>query len=56
MKGEATPEYFYELENFFNINRDNAKIKQISKDVEDYEEPSKRQLLSMNKPEFANKK
>lgn len=37
MKGEATPEHISELENLFEINRDNAKIRQISKDVEDYE-------------------
>ena len=37
MKGEATPERISELENLFEINRDNTKIRQMSKDVEDYE-------------------
>lgn len=37
MKGEATPERIAELEEIFEINRDNAKIRQMSKDVEDYE-------------------
>lgn len=37
MKGEATPEHISELENFFEINRDNARIWQMNKDVEDYE-------------------
>lgn len=37
MKGEATPQHISELENLFEINRDNAKIRQMNKDVEDYE-------------------
>ena len=37
MKGEASPARISELEEFFEINRDNAKIHQMSKDVEDYE-------------------
>lgn len=37
MKGEATPERISELENLFNVNRDNAKIRQMVKDVESYE-------------------
>ena len=37
MKGEATPERISELENLFEINRDNAKIKQLRQDVEAYE-------------------
>lgn len=37
MKGEATPERISELENIFEINRDNAQIRQMFKDVEDYE-------------------
>lgn len=37
MKGEATPERISELENLFEINRDNTKIRQMLKDVEDYE-------------------
>lgn len=37
MKGKATPERIFELEDLFEINRDNAKIRQMNKDVEDYE-------------------
>lgn len=37
MKNEATPERISELENLFEVNRDNAKIRQMLKDVEDYE-------------------
>lgn len=37
MKGEATPKRISELENLFEINRDNSKIRQMNKDVEDYE-------------------
>lgn len=37
MKGEATSERISELENIFEINRDNDRIRQISKDVEEYE-------------------
>lgn len=37
MKGEASPQRISELENLFEINRDNAKIRQINKDVKDYE-------------------
>lgn len=37
MKGEATPERISELENLFEINRDNTKIRQMNQDVEDYE-------------------
>ncbi len=37
MKGEATPDRICELEELFEIKRDNAKIKQINKDVEEYE-------------------
>ncbi|MEG1401010.1 hypothetical protein [Bacteroides sp.] len=38
MKGEAAPERISELENLFEINRDNAKIRQMLKDIEDYEQ------------------
>lgn len=37
MKGEASPERIVELENLFEINRDNDKIRQLHKDVEEYE-------------------
>lgn len=41
MKGEATTERISELEDLFEIHRDNAKIRQMSKDVEDYEQAIK---------------
>lgn len=37
MKGEAMPNRISELENLFEINRNNAKIRQLRQDVEDYE-------------------
>lgn len=37
MKGDATSQRISELEDLFEINRDNAKIKQIRKDVDDFE-------------------
>ena len=37
MKGEATPDRIAELEEIFELNRDNAKIRQMKKDVEEYE-------------------
>lgn len=37
MKGEAPPQRLSELEELCEINRDNAKIKQLRKDVEQYE-------------------
>lgn len=41
MKGEATPERLSELENIFEINRDNDKIRQMEKDIEAYEQTVK---------------
>lgn len=37
MKGEATSERIAELEELFELNRDNAKVRQMKKDVEEYE-------------------
>ena len=37
MNGEATPDRIAELEELFELNRDNAKIRQMKKDVEEYE-------------------
>lgn len=37
MKGEASPQRLSELEDLFEINRDNAKVKQPRKDVEEFE-------------------
>ena len=38
MKGEISPDGISELENIFELNRDNDKIRQMRKDVENYEE------------------
>lgn len=37
MKSEATPERIAKLEEIFELNRDNGKILQMKKDVEEYE-------------------
>ncbi len=44
MKGEATPDRIAELEEIFELNRDNAKIRQLKKDVEEYERTVKRKV------------
>ena len=41
MKGEATPERISDLEDLFEINRDNTKIRQMKIDVEAYEQAVK---------------
>lgn len=38
MKGEISPDGISELENIFELNRDNDKIRQMRKDVESYED------------------
>ena len=43
MKGEATPNEISELENIFELNRDNAGIEQIREDVEAYEDAVRKQ-------------
>lgn len=44
MKGEATPERIAELEEIFELHRDNAKIRQIKRDVEEYERTIRRKI------------
>lgn len=44
MKGEATPDRIAELEELFELNRDNTKIRQIKKDVEEYERTIQRKV------------
>lgn len=44
MKGEATPERIAELEELFELNRDNSKIRQMKKDVVEYERTVKRKV------------
>lgn len=43
MKGEATPKQISEFEDIFELNRDNAKIKQMREDVEAYEDAVQKQ-------------
>lgn len=38
MKGEALPDRIAELEEIFELNRDNTKIRRMKKDVEEYEQ------------------
>lgn len=45
MKGEATPERIAELEEIFELNRDNAKIHQMKKDVEEYEQTIRQKIV-----------
>ena len=44
MKGEATPERIAELEEIFELNRDNAKIREMKKDIEEYERTIRRKV------------
>ncbi len=44
MKGEATQERIAELEEIFELNRDNTKIRQMKKDVEEYERTVKQKV------------
>ena len=44
MKGEATPDRIAELEELFELNRDNSKIRQLKKYVEEYELTIKRKV------------
>ena len=44
MKGEATPERIAELEELFELNRDNSKIRQMKKDVEEYEQAIRQRI------------
>ena len=47
MKGEATPKQIAELETIFESNRDNTKIKQMHKDVEQYEEIVRKRAIAI---------
>ena len=44
MKGEATPERIAELEELFELNRDNAKIREMKRDIEEYERSIQRKV------------
>ncbi len=45
MKGEATPERIAELEEIFEQNRDNTKIRQMKKDIEEYEQAIRQKII-----------
>lgn len=45
MKGEATPDRIAELEEIFELHRDNAKIRRMKHDVEEYERTIKRKVI-----------
>jgi hypothetical protein len=45
MKGEALPERIAELEELFELNRDNTKIHQMKKDVEEYERTIRQKII-----------
>lgn len=44
MKGEAKPDRIAELEEIFELNRDNAKIREMKRDVEEYERTIQRKM------------
>ena len=44
MKGEATPDRIAELEELFELHRDNAKIREMKRDVEEYERTIQRKV------------
>ena len=44
MKGEASPNRIAELEEIFELNRDNGKIRQMKKDVEEYEQTIRQKI------------
>lgn len=44
MKGEALPDRIAELEELFEQNRDNAKIQEMKRDVEEYERTIQRKV------------
>ena len=44
-KGEATPDRIAELEELFELNRDNAKIREMKKDVEEYERTIRKKII-----------
>lgn len=43
MKGEVSPKQIVELEDIFELNRDNSKIRQMREDVEAYEDAVRKQ-------------
>lgn len=51
MKGEALPERIAELEELFELNRDNAKIHQMKRMSKNTNEPFAKKSYSKNKQE-----
>ena len=45
MKGEAMPERIAELEEIFELHRDNAKIRRMKNDVEEYERTIRQKII-----------
>ena len=45
MKGEATPDRIAELEEIFGLNRDNAKIREMKRNVEEYERTIRQKII-----------
>lgn len=45
MKGEATPDRIAELEEIFELHRDNAKIREMKRDVEEYERTIRQKII-----------
>ncbi len=45
MKSEATPERIAELEEIFELYRDNGKIRRMKKDVEEYEQTIRQKIV-----------
>ena len=45
MKGEALPDRIAELEEIFELNRDNAKIREMKRDVEEYERTIRQKVI-----------
>lgn len=45
MKGEATPDRIAELEELFELHRDNAKIREMKRDIEEYERTIRKKII-----------
>ena len=45
MKDEAKPDRIAELEELFELNRDNAKIREMKRDVEEYEQTIHKKII-----------
>ena len=52
MKGEATPERIAELEEIFELHRDNAKIREMKRDIEEYERTIRQKIILEEQARF----